>query len=77
MVGGRDALTLWDEVDRVGVSRAAYAEAKPFEESSDRITRKAFLPRCATGASLRKYRPGYLLASSRAFLQWNPAIDVA
>ena len=77
MVNGREALAIWDDIDRTGVSPDLYKDATAFEEPPDRVNEKMFIRICRNDSNLRNYRPGEIEVSSVACSHWNQALASA
>ena len=77
MVSGREAMSIWDDIDRIGVAPELYQDATAFEEPYDKQNEKAFLTRCAADPHLRAYAQGEVQISSVACSHWNQAIAAA
>ena len=73
MVSGREAMGIWDEIDRIGVAPELFVDATCFEEPASRINEIAFLKRVAADQHLRQYVPGDIRVSSVACSHWNQA----
>jgi hypothetical protein len=74
---GREALTLWDEVDKVGVAPDLWRDATAIEEHGDRMSETKFFQICDNDPHLRKFEFGEIEASAIACSHWNQAVAAA
>ena len=74
IVSGREAMGIWDDIDKIGVSPDLYKDATAFEEPSSKINEIEFLKLCKSDEFLRNYSSGEIEISAVACSHWNQAL---
>ena len=77
MALSKEALNIWDDIDRVGVSVDLYKGATCFEEPQSRDNETKFLELCAMDPMLPDYKKGEIECASVACTHWNISLASA
>ena len=77
VISGAEAMKIWNDVDKVGVSSSLWLDATAFEELPSRPNEKRFLELCKCDPHLASYVEGEIEVASVACSHWNQALASA